>query len=503
MSIDDTVAANRSIKVRRQIDHPVVDADGHWIEPFPIFLEFLRDVGGAKTVDQFRENRRNRSEVWYRMSAQERQHARLPRPTWWAFPADTRDRATAMLPALLSERMDEFGLDFALIYPSMGLLSTTIADEDVRRPLIRALNMMSAEMFRSHSAKMTPTAIIPSFTPTEAIEEAEFAVNELGLKAAFLNGTIRRPIGAIGGATQDNYNTHPYYIDNLVLDSERDYDPVWKKFVELGLAVTTHSGSARWVDRSSPTNFVFNHIGHFAQSNHVFARALFIAGVPRRFPQLNFAFLEGGVGWAAMLLTDLVGHWEKRTRSAVLANLQPSNVDLAQIRTLIQEYGGERVAQHADALLESLDCFFPETSVQALTERELDLELDDFAATKLTSKTELRDMFSRQFFFGCEADDPATTWAFDSRFTRLKAMFSSDIAHFDVTDMSDVLGEAYELVEKGMIAEDDFKAFTFGNIVDLHGSMNPDFFSGTAVEAAAKEELQARGRYQTPAPHGR
>jgi hypothetical protein len=34
--------------------------------------------------------------------------------------------------------------------------------------------------------------------------------------------------------------------------------------------------------------------------------------VTRRFPQLNFGFLEGGVGWAAQLFGDLIEHWDRR-----------------------------------------------------------------------------------------------------------------------------------------------------------------------------------------------
>ena len=51
-------------------------------------------------------------------------------------------------------------------------------------------------------------------------------------------------------------------------------------------------------------------------------KALFFGGVTRRFPELNFAFLEGGVGWACTLFADLIGHWEKRNRQA-LENTEP------------------------------------------------------------------------------------------------------------------------------------------------------------------------------------
>jgi hypothetical protein len=53
------------------------------------------------------------------------------------------------------------------------------------------------------------------------------------------------------------------WYDVLGLDSEYDYDPVWAKCVELGIAPTFHSASSNQGLRLSPTNFVYNHIGHF------------------------------------------------------------------------------------------------------------------------------------------------------------------------------------------------------------------------------------------------
>ena len=44
---------SKSAAVRAKLGHPVIDGDGHWLEPIPIFLDFLRDVGGPSAVDKF------------------------------------------------------------------------------------------------------------------------------------------------------------------------------------------------------------------------------------------------------------------------------------------------------------------------------------------------------------------------------------------------------------------------------------------------------------------
>ena len=86
-------------------------------------------------------------------------------------------------------------------------------------------------------------------------------------------------------------------------------------------------------------------------------------------------------------------------------------------------------------------------------------------------------------------------WAFNDKLNpfgaRLGAMMSSDIGHWDVTDMTEVVAEAHELVDRGHITEEDFRDFSFTNAVRFYSGMNPDFFAGTACEEAAARVMAA------------
>ena len=124
----------------------------------------------------------------------------------------------------------------------------------------------------------------------------------------------------------------------------------------------------------------------------------------------------------------------------------------------------------------------PYTSLDELTAGEPDL--DEVAGVR--DATELGDWFAERFFFGCESDDPMTASAFDGKAgVRLRAMFGSDIGHFDVPDMTQVLPAAYSLVERGVVTPDEFERFVFGNAVRLHTANNAGFFDGTKVADAA------------------
>jgi predicted TIM-barrel fold metal-dependent hydrolase len=277
------------------------------------------------------------------------------------------------------------------------------------------------------------------------------------------------------------------WFDMLGLDSEYDYDPLWAKCVELGISPTFHSGSRGLGTRVSPTNFVYNHIGHFAAASEAVCKAMFMGGVTRRFPTLKMGFLEGGVGWACALYSDLIGHWKKRNREA-LEEVNPANLDTAKLAKLVAQYGGKWVEPFRDKI---------ETIVQPdLTPNIGGIkELDDYSACKIKRPEDIRDLFVNNFYFGCEADDPLNAYAFNRKANpygaKMNVLFGSDIGHFDVQDMKDVVPEAYELVEDELITEDDFRDFMFTNPVRFWGEANPDFFKGTRVEKEARSLLRS------------
>ena len=79
--------------------------------------------------------------------------------------------------------------------------------------------------------------------PSEAIEELEFAIKALGLKAAMLAGHVR-PIESVARKAPPEISRYAYWIDNLALDSAYDYEPVLAKCVALKMAATFHSCSS-------------------------------------------------------------------------------------------------------------------------------------------------------------------------------------------------------------------------------------------------------------------
>jgi len=473
------VTRTRAAEIRSGLSHPIVDADGHFVELGPLLneevLAYIEEMGGRELRDQYlRRSGVTDTSTVLADHAGAAAAGWKAMPSWWGWQtANTLDRATAHLPRLLYERLDDFGIDVTILYPSMTLSYLEIHDDDLAALRCRAANRYLARLFAGMEDRCIVGALVPMSDPKMACGELEYAVRELGFKTAVFAGHARRAVGDPDGIA--------YRLDTFGVDSAFDYDPLWAKCVELGVAPVFHSSlQSHRVTRSS-TSYVYNHVGGLAANHESLCKSLFLSGVTRRFPDLRVGFLEGGVAWACALFSDLVGHWEKRNGDAI-GTLDPDRLDVDVLMELFDRYGDERVRDSLGALR----AYFARPAARPE-------QLDEFAAVGLRTVDDLRDRFVPNFYFGCEADDRLLAWAFAERINparaRFRPIFGSDISHWDVPDMTEPVEEAFELVADGVIGAPEFEELMFRNPVRLHGEMNPSFFAGTIVERRAGDTL--------------
>src|SRR5262249_7790203 len=158
--------------------------------------------------------------------------------------------------------LDDWGIDVAIVFPTIGLtLGRDIADPELGAVAMRAYNTMAADLWSPHADRVVPVGVLSLAEPADAVVQLDQA-HELGLKLLVTAGTTLRTTDA-AAEWQPDPARRRVYVDALGLDSPYDYDPVWQRFVDLGIPVTSHSGSMGWPDRSLPSNFVANHLGHF------------------------------------------------------------------------------------------------------------------------------------------------------------------------------------------------------------------------------------------------
>ena len=463
--------STRSSRIREQLGHPVLDGDGHIIELMPVFLDFVRDHGHGDLLDGMLNRRRAIEDL----SLEERRTGGVL-PHSWHVPARTEYYATVTSPKRYHERLGEAGIDFAVIYPTMGIALLQLLDDEQRVTLCRLYNEYLAEQFRPYGDRFTVAALVPMNTPDEAVAALEHA-HGLGAKIGLIASHVHRP--PPGGPWPDDpwsdvrvpeWETRGW-VDTFGIDSPYDYDPVWAKAIELKMPLGAHTAGIGASDRASVSNFVFNQMGHFAAAGAALAKSLFLGGVTERFPQLRLALLEGGAAVGVEIYISLVANWQKRGGGAI-ADLNPENLDKELLIELLVDSDPSLARYTADQL--------------AGRQGSMTRVHDDFAAAKITSVEDIRDRFITNFSWGCEADDPLVGLAFDTRVNPLSAtvpaFFASDLGHWDVPEFDKPLEEAHELVERGILDVDQLRAFTFENPVRFYGSLDPTFFADTAIE---------------------
>ena len=110
----------------------------------------------------------------------------------------------------------------------------------------------------------------------------------------------------------------------------------------------------------------------------------------RRFPDLRFGFLEGGVGWGCQLFADLIEHWERRGGKG-LEYMDPKKLDRAAAAQLVDKYGYDDIAAELDAARRLAEPGGGRARPAASP------VLDDYAACKITQKEDWIDLYATPY----------------------------------------------------------------------------------------------------------
>src|SRR5262249_36267600 len=146
-------------KLRSRLKHPIIAADGPWLEYGPVMRDEFRRIGGDAAAEALAAAT-DRVPSALRMSVPERRRRRVAMEAFWGSPSENvLDRATAMLPRLMHERLDDLGMDFCVVYPTTGLGFHRMQDPRLRRAICRAYNVVTAGPVRRLAGRRVPRAV--------------------------------------------------------------------------------------------------------------------------------------------------------------------------------------------------------------------------------------------------------------------------------------------------------------------------------------------------------
>ncbi len=201
--------------------------------------------------------------------------------------AETRPGAWDPQPRLVDQERDHLRAE--VIYPGgFGLQFFHVQDAEYQREIIRVYNDWISEFCSAAPDRLLGSALLPMRGPVEwAVEEAERIAGMKGIRTILIPAEVERSY------------------------AHSDYNPMWDALQDIGLPVSTHSGTGTGEAIFAKIERLGTGLG--VTDNKVLqpmrAMADLIWGaVPQRYPQLRFVVVEGGIGWVASLL-GFMDHW--------------------------------------------------------------------------------------------------------------------------------------------------------------------------------------------------
>src|SRR5262245_11101693 len=103
-------------EIRKNLDHPVIDGDGHWVEYTPVFAEQIRKVTGDLGANGFLQSQRRIPDSLGMTLEQRTERGVAMEGFWGRQSTKTRERATAMMARMVYERLGESGVSFGRMF---------------------------------------------------------------------------------------------------------------------------------------------------------------------------------------------------------------------------------------------------------------------------------------------------------------------------------------------------------------------------------------------------
>jgi uncharacterized protein len=193
-----------------------------------------------------------------------------------------RDQRPAVGPEGWLDFLDDVGIEWTVLYPTVGLAYGKIVSLDYAVAVSRAYNDWLHATYLRFNPRFKGMAIIPMQDPEEAVKELRRAVTELGMFGAMMpsNG-LPQPLGA------------------------KMYWPIYAEADRLGCSLAIHGGAHDRFGMDQMNMYVPVHaLGH-PWGLAINCASIVYNGIFDRFPRVRIAFLEGGVAWLLLLLERL------------------------------------------------------------------------------------------------------------------------------------------------------------------------------------------------------
>lgn len=283
-------------------DAPVIDADAHKLENPLVFLDYVaapyrgrvRLVAGARGEA--------RLEVSDRLPGGTSVRRLVPEP-------DPRgedrspyaDHASALGSVFRRVRLRDMardGVDVQVLFPTLALAYSSLADAELATALCRAYNDYVSADCAVAPTQLVPVGVVPLQDVSAATEELRRCVIDLDMPGVVLPPTVGLP-------HPQAPQTFPEVQATRSLAAP-EHDPFFRtaQALDVALAVHPYDGTA-----SGASHATRHLVGRRAAAQAALADLVF-EGVLERFERLRFGFFEAGCGWMPDFIFGLCARWQ-------------------------------------------------------------------------------------------------------------------------------------------------------------------------------------------------
>lgn len=293
------------ITVDREVPTTVVDADAHYSTAFEGLVEYMDDGPTRRRFEQQANDTTNIKTAWPKISTAEyRKPVFSGSDEWWDRHTDSAWYDAPTDQDDIIEIMDELNIDKIFLFDDLMLSLDRIEGRDDRSTIYTNayVDYMLDRIVDPDEGIYTGVPI-PHHNPEEAAELVDRVGDEDGIiSAVFVGGMIEPPLG------------------------DRRYDQVYAAAAEHDLPIVVH-GDAGDIDNfylSGFSSYLEVHNLGFLWGNLAALTSILVQGIPEKFPELDFVFLESGIFYIPAAMYRLDAEYLRERELAPLLEKRPS-----------------------------------------------------------------------------------------------------------------------------------------------------------------------------------
>jgi predicted TIM-barrel fold metal-dependent hydrolase len=291
--------AEQSALKRGLYDFPIVDSDCHYmLTPMDKLAEFVEEPWKSRLMEGMRGARYH---LVPRDLGDRTQAGRMmSMPLYMAKEKPEGEKLPKEIYPLVESSM-KMGIDYSVVFPTDLLTLGLNPQHDLEKTIAFAYARWMTEEILPYDDSLRVMLYLPFSDPEACIE----IIKEFGDK----KGVV--------GFMVTSLRYHPVY--------HNCYMPVYKLLEEKGLTLGFHTVSY-WMERPFQqfNRFLSAHAIGFPLYNMIQLTNLIINGIPERFPDLKFMFIEAGLAWIPFMMLRLDTDYIYRSSDAPLLTKKPS-----------------------------------------------------------------------------------------------------------------------------------------------------------------------------------